>query len=85
MTRLENLARPTRTMIFLILPNWECVRMTTEERDRMYALCTLIQNEQDPKKFNCLLEELDRLLNTKRECIQASERAVLGQCRNFKT
>ena len=40
--------------------------MTREERDRMYALCMLIQNEKDPKKFNCLVEELDRLLNTKR-------------------
>ena len=48
--------------------------MTPEERDRMYALCMLIQNEKDPKKFNCLVEELDRLLNTKRERIQASER-----------
>lgn len=48
--------------------------MTAEERDRMYALCMLIQNEKDPKKFNRLLEELDRLLSMKRECIQASER-----------
>ena len=48
--------------------------MTPEERDRMYALCMLIQNEKDPRKFNCLVEELDRLLSMKRECIQASER-----------
>ena len=48
--------------------------MTPEERDGMYALCMLIQNEKDPEKFNCLVEELDRLLNTKRERIQASER-----------
>jgi hypothetical protein len=48
--------------------------MTPEERDRMNALCLLIQNEKDPKKFNCLVAELDRLLTTKRECIQASER-----------
>ena len=59
--------------------------MTAEERDRMYALCMLIQNEKDPKKFNCLVEELDRLLNMKRECIQASESPVLGEYRNFKT
>jgi hypothetical protein len=48
--------------------------MTPKERDGMYSLCMLIQNEKDPKKFNCLVEELDRLLNTKPECIQASER-----------
>ena len=48
--------------------------MTPEERDRMYALCMLIQNEKDPKKSNCLVEELDRFLNTKRECIQAQLR-----------
>jgi hypothetical protein len=72
-------------MTFLVLTTWRCGRMTPEERDRMYALCMLIQNEKDPKKFNCLVEELDRLLNTKRECILASRKAVLGQCRNFKT
>lgn len=48
--------------------------MTPEERDKMNALCLLIQNEKDPKKFNCLLAELDRLLTKKRERIQASER-----------
>lgn len=52
--------------------------MTPEERDRMYALCMLIQNEQDPKRFNCLVEELDRLLNRKRERIQDS-----GQSKSF--
>jgi HPt (histidine-containing phosphotransfer) domain-containing protein len=48
--------------------------MTPEERDRMYALCMRIQDEKDTKKFNCLVEELERLLDTKRERIQASER-----------
>jgi hypothetical protein len=35
----------------------------------MNAFCMLIQNEKDPKKFNCLVAELDRLLTTKRESI----------------
>ena len=38
--------------------------MTPEERDRMNALCLLIQNEKDPKKFVCLVAELDHLLTT---------------------
>ena len=61
-------------MTFLVRTTWRVRRMTPEQRDRMYALCMLIQNEKNPKKFNCLVEELNRLLNTKRECVQASER-----------
>jgi hypothetical protein len=45
----------------------------------MYALCMRIQDEKDPKKFNCLVEELERLLNTKRECIQASESFMMQE------
>ena len=52
--------------------------MTPEKHDKMYALCILIQNEKDPRKFNSLVEELDRLLNAKRERIQASERQSQG-------
>ena len=46
--------------------------MTPEERDKMNALCRRIQDEKDSKKFSDLLEELDRLLNSKRERIQAA-------------
>lgn len=44
--------------------------MTPDEREKMNALCRLIQDEKDPKKFTDLLEELDRLLDSKRERIQ---------------
>jgi hypothetical protein len=54
--------------------------MTPEERNRLYTLCMRIQDEEDPKKFNCLAEELERLLNTKLERIQASERQSSGEC-----
>jgi hypothetical protein len=59
--------------------------MTAEERFSMYAICMLMQNEKDPKKFNCLVEELDRLLNTKRESHPSFRKAALGESRNFKT
>jgi hypothetical protein len=58
--------------------------MTPEERDRMNALCILIQNENDPKRFNCLIEDLERLLNTKRERIHASEKGSLGAVEAFE-
>ena len=45
--------------------------MTSEERERMYALCKLIQDEKDPKKFNDLIDELNKLLDEKRGRIQA--------------
>jgi hypothetical protein len=44
--------------------------MTPEEGEKMNALCKRIQEEKDPKTFSELLEELDRLLNAKRERIQ---------------
>ena len=71
-------------MAFLVLTTWGFARMTPEERDRMNALCILIQNENDPKNFNCLIEDLERLLNTKRERIQASEKASLGAVEAFE-
>ena len=46
--------------------------MTPEEREEMYALCRLIQDEKDPQKFAQLVEELDRLLDAKRERIQSA-------------
>jgi hypothetical protein len=44
--------------------------MTPEEREKMNALCKRIQDEKDPKKFTELLQELDRLTESKRERIQ---------------
>ena len=37
--------------------------MTSEEREKLNALCVRIQQEHDPKKFTKLLIELDRLLD----------------------
>jgi len=36
--------------------------MTCEERERTNWLCMRIQEEQDPKKFNDLIWQLDALL-----------------------
>ena len=36
--------------------------MTTEQRALMNVLCELIQEEQDPKRFLALLEDLNELL-----------------------
>jgi ABC-type transporter Mla subunit MlaD len=50
--------------------------MTSEERERMYALCKLIQDEKDPKKFNDLIDELNKLLDEKRGRIQARTKST---------
>lgn len=39
--------------------------MTTDERERMNALCERIAKEQDPKKFTELVEALNDLLDQK--------------------
>jgi hypothetical protein len=44
--------------------------MTPEEREKMNALCRQIQDEKDPKTFTELLEELNRLTESKRERFQ---------------
>lgn len=36
--------------------------MTPDERERMLALCRQIEHEQDPSRFNKLVEELNALL-----------------------
>jgi len=46
--------------------------MTSEERERLNALCVRMQQEHDPKKFTILLTELDRLLE-KQERIKAKK------------
>jgi hypothetical protein len=38
----------------------------------MNALCKRIQDEKDPNKFGELLEELERLLESKRERIESA-------------
>jgi len=50
--------------------------MTFEERKRMFALCKLIQDEKDPKKFADLIQELNQLLDQKRERIQPEDRSM---------
>jgi hypothetical protein len=44
--------------------------MTPEEREKLEKFCQLIQEEEDPKKLASLLEELNALLDTKRERLQ---------------
>ena len=46
--------------------------MPPEEREKMNALCRQIQDEKDPRKFAALLEELEGLLNSKRERIESA-------------
>jgi hypothetical protein len=46
--------------------------MTPEERDRMYELCKLIQDEKDPQKFSDLTDELNQLLDKKRERVEST-------------
>jgi hypothetical protein len=43
--------------------------MTPEERERMNSLCTRIQEEKDPNKFDGLVRELNELLEAKHERI----------------
>ncbi len=38
--------------------------MTPEERERMIQLCTLVQTEKDPEKFDALVKELNHLIET---------------------
>ena len=52
--------------------------MTPEEREQMKQLCMIIQNEQDQKKFNFLVEELNALFEKKeRRMNQAKKDAPL--------
>lgn len=39
--------------------------MTTEERQRMYQLCAMIETEKDRDRFLRLIEELNQLLENK--------------------
>jgi hypothetical protein len=43
------------------------IAMTTTERELMTLLCQRIQQEDDPKKFGGLVNQLDELLSTKEE------------------
>jgi hypothetical protein len=43
--------------------------VTTKERERMNSLCTRIQVEKDPEKFDDLVRELNELLEAKHERI----------------
>jgi hypothetical protein len=47
--------------------------MTPEERDRMNQLCRQIETEQDPIIFSKLVNELDQLLRTKEQRIEARQ------------
>ncbi len=43
--------------------------MTPDERERMAILCERIATEQDPKKFDQLIQDLNDLLERKHERI----------------
>jgi hypothetical protein len=44
--------------------------MIPDEREKMAILCERIAKEQDPKKFNNLVQQLNELLGKKRQRIQ---------------
>jgi hypothetical protein len=43
----------------------EAESVTPEERDEMFALCAQIAVENDPQKFNTLVQKLNDLLESK--------------------
>jgi len=45
--------------------------MTPEERERMNQLCERIQNEQNPQRFTKLVEQLNKLLETKEKRLES--------------
>lgn len=45
--------------------------VTPEDREQMNSLCQRIQDEIDPTKFGGLVSELDRLLSTQEERLNA--------------
>jgi hypothetical protein len=49
--------------------------MNETERHRMRELCTAIAAERDPDKMVKLLEELNRLLETKQERLDRKQQA----------
>lgn len=60
--RESSLAQQLQLFIFGGFLHFRRSAMTCEERDRTYWLCTRIQEEQDPKKFDELIWQLDALL-----------------------
>jgi hypothetical protein len=51
--------------------------MTSEEREKMFAICKLMVDEKDPKKFFYLAEEFNKLLDQKSERVQLRRPARL--------
>ena len=51
--------------------------MTPTERELMTVLCQRIQDEDDPKKFGGLVNQLDELLSTKEERLAAQKQEPL--------
>ncbi len=45
--------------------------MTSEEREKVNLLIQRIQTEQDPKKFTELVDQLNELLDQKRQRIKS--------------
>lgn len=44
--------------------------MKTEERERMYQLCALIEKEKDHRRFLQLINELNELLERKEQRLE---------------
>ncbi len=44
--------------------------MNKAESDRIYELCSMIAEEQDHKRFQALIEELNRILSAKNQRLQ---------------
>ena len=49
------------------------VPMKSEERERMYQLCALIETEKDHKRFLKLINELNELLDRKEQRLEDKE------------
>jgi hypothetical protein len=47
------------------------VAVTPEDREQMNLLCKRLQDENDPQKFGGLVNELDELLSTQEERLNA--------------
>ena len=58
--------------------------MAPEEREKMNALIQRIQEEQDPRKFTDLVEELNELIDQKRVRVDLAQKpSICPKTRHF--
>lgn len=49
--------------------------MKPEERERMYKLCAMIENEQNRERFLVLIQELNELLERKEQRLEGESKS----------